>query len=131
MLDRHAQGPGVIGRGLGDHLRLSAILDALLGWRGMPHGEAAISDLGGGDDLKIVLDAEVSDFQFAHTNDSKRRRFHAADPNDAFRTVGHKHLGCGAGQREVEDLIGLLARDGGLVDWAELAVWFERRECLA
>ena len=64
----------------------------------MPHGEAAVSDLGGGDDLEIVLDAEVANLQLAHTNDSKRRRFNAANPDYAFRAVGNQHLGCGAGQ---------------------------------
>jgi hypothetical protein len=36
-----------------------------------------------------------------------------------------------AGQRQVEDLIGLLARHGGLVDRAELVVRFEGRERLS
>src|SRR5262249_13400268 len=99
-------------------------------WR-MPHGEATGGDLGGRNDLEIVLDAEVADLQLAHANDRERRRLDAANPNDAVRTGGHQRLGRGAGQREVEDLIGLLARHGRLVHRAELAVWFERRESLA
>src|SRR5262245_61326168 len=72
MLDRHAKRSRVVGRGLGDHLGLCAILDTLLWGRGMPHGEAAVGDRGGGDDLEIVLDAEVANFQLAQTNDSRR-----------------------------------------------------------
>src|SRR5262245_15892708 len=131
MLDRHAERPGVVGRGFSDQLRPSAILNTLLWRRGMPHREAAVGDLGGGNNLEIVLDAEVADFQLAHTNNGEGRRLHAAYPNDAFCAVSNQHLSCSAGQREIEDLIGLLARHGGLVERAELAVWFEGRERLA
>ena len=48
-----------------------------------------------------------------------------------FARGGHQHLGRGAGQREVEDLIGLLARHGGLVEGAKLAVGFELVEGLS
>src|SRR5262249_47048457 len=82
MLDRHAERTGVVGRGPSDQLRPSSILDTLLWRRGMPHGEAAVGDLGGGDDLEIVLDAKVADLQLAHTNYGEGRRLHAAYPND-------------------------------------------------
>jgi hypothetical protein len=67
MLNRHAERPGVVGRGLGDRLCPRSVFDSLLWRRGMPHGEATGGGLGGSNDLEIVLDAEVADFQLAHT----------------------------------------------------------------
>src|SRR5262245_26875280 len=97
----------------------------------MAHEEGSILDCGRSHDLEIILDVEIADLDLAHTNDSQGRRLHTAYPDDAFRAVSNQLLGRCAGQREVEDLIGLLARDGSLIEWAELAVGFQSRERLA
>ena len=66
------------------------------------HGEAAVGDLGGGNDLEIVLDAEVADFQLAHADDGQRGGLHAADTDDAPDAAGEQRPGRRAGQRQVE-----------------------------
>ena len=115
----------------GDGFGHGPVPDARLGRRSVAHQEGAIVDCGRSDDLEIVLDAKIPDLELAQTDDGQRGGLHAAYPNDAFRAVGNQHLGRGARQREVEDLIGLLARHGGFVERAELAVGFQRRERLA
>ena len=52
-------------------------------------------------------------------------------PRDALDAAGQQRPGCRAGQRQVEDLVGLLPGDGGLVEWLQLAVGFELVEGLA
>ena len=130
MLDRHGQRAGVPGGGLGDGFGRGAVPDAGLGRRGVAHEEAAILDLGRGDDLEIILDAEIPDLDLAQADDGQRRRLHPADADDALDAAGEQRPGRRAGQRQVEDLVGLLARDGGLVERAQLAVGLELVEGL-
>ena len=111
-----ASGPVCLGGGLGDGFGRSAVPDAGFGRRGVAHEEAAILDLGRDDDLEIILDAEIPDLDFAQADDGQRRRLHPADADDALDARGEQRPSRGAGQRQVEDLVGLLARDGGLVE---------------
>ena len=131
MLDRHGEWAGVLGGGLGDGFGHGAIPDAGLGRRGMAHEEGAILDLGRGHDLEIVLDAEVADLDLAQADDGQRGRLHPADADDALDAAGKQRPRRRAGQRQVEDLVGLLPRDGGLVERAQLAVGFELVEGLS
>ena len=131
MLDRDGQRAGMPGGGPGDPFGHGAVPDARLGRRGMAHEEGSILDFGRSHDLEIILDAKIPDLDFAQTDDGQRGRLHPADADDALDAAGEQRPGRRAGQREVEDLIGLLARHGGLVERAELAVGFQGRECLA
>ena len=109
----------------GDGFGHGPIPDAHLGRRGMAHEEGAMLDFGHSYNLEIILDAKIPDFDFAQTDDGQRGRLHAADADDALDTTGEQRPGRRAGERQIEDLVGLLARDGGLVERAELAVGFE------
>ena len=131
MLDRHGQWAGVLGGGLGDGLGHDSVSDAGLGRRGVAHEEGAILNLGRGHDLVIILDAEIPDLDLAQTDDGQRGRLHSADADDALDAAGEQRPGCRAGQRQVEDLVGPLTRDGGLIERAELAVGFELGEGLS
>jgi hypothetical protein len=123
----------MLGRGLGDRLGYGAVpdADAGLGRRGVAHEEGAVLDLGRGYDLVIILDAEVPDLDLAQADDCQRGRLHPADADNIPDTRGKQRPGRRAGQRQIEDLVGLLARDGGLVERAELAVGFELGEGLS
>ena len=131
MLDRHGQWAGVPGGGPGDGFGHRAVPDGGLGRRGVTHEEGAILDLRHSHDLEIILDAEIPDLYFAQTDDGQRGRLHAADADDAFDAAGEQRSGCRACQREVENLVGLLARHGSLVERAEFAVGFEPVERLS
>ena len=65
------------------------------------------------------------------TDDGQRGRLHPADADDALDAAGEQRPRRRAGQRQVEDLVGLLPRDGGLVERAQLAVGFELVEGLS
>src|SRR5262245_57919667 len=104
MLPRYGQAAGMPGGGPGDRFGHGAVSDARLGRRGMAHEEGSTLDCGRSHDLEIILDAEIADFQLAHTNDSQGRRLHAAYPNDALCAVSNEHLGRRPRQREVVDL---------------------------
>ena len=82
-------------------------------------------------DLEIVLGPEIADLQLAQADDAERRRLHPPDADDAARARRQKRLRRGARQRQVEDLIGLLARDRRLVKRAHLAVRLQCGEGLA
>ena len=82
----------------------------------MAHQESATLNLGRSHDLEIILDAEISDLDLAQADDGQRGGLHAADTDDAADAAGEQRPGRRAGQRQVEDLVGLLPRDGGLVE---------------
>ena len=119
------------GGGPGDGFGHRAVPDAGLRRRGMAHEEGAILDFGRSHDLEIILDAEISDLDLAQADDGQRRGLHAADTDDAADAAGEQRPRRRAGQRQVEDLVGLLARDGGLIERAKLAVGFELVEGLS
>src|SRR5262245_52356164 len=58
-------------------------------------------------------------------------RLHEADADDAPGVAGEQRPGRSARQRQVVDLVGLLARDGRLVERTELAIGFEPVEGLS
>ena len=97
----------------------------------MAHEEGAILDLGRGHDLEIILDAEIADLDLAQADDGQRGRLDPADADDALDAACEQRSGRRTGQRQVEDLVGLLPRDGRLVERAQLAVGFELLEGLA
>jgi hypothetical protein len=115
----------------GDGFGHGPIPDAHLGRRGMAHEEGAILDFGRRHDLEIVLDAEIPDLDLAQADDGQRGGLHAADTDDAPNAASEQRPGRRAGQRQVEDLVGLLARHGSLIERAELAVGFEPLEGLS
>ena len=118
MLDRHRQRAAVTGGGPGDGFGRRAVSDAGFGRRGVAHEEAAILDLGRHDDFEIILAAEIPDLDFAQADDGERRRLDPANADDALDARGEQRPGRSAGQRQVEDLVGLLARDGGFIERA-------------
>src|SRR5262245_25555652 len=131
MLHRHSEWAGMPGGAPGDGFGHRSVPDAGLGRRGMAHEEGAILDLGRRHDLEIILDAEISDLDLAQADDGQRGGLDAADTDDAPDAAGEQRPGRRAGQRQVEDLVGLLARDGGLIERAKLAVGFELVEGLS
>ena len=58
---------------------------------------------------------KVPDLDLAHAHDGQRGRLHPADADDALDAAGEQSPRRRAGQRQIEDLVGLLPRDGGLV----------------
>jgi hypothetical protein len=65
----------------------------------MAHEERAAIDLGCGDNLKIILNAEIPDLEFAQADDGQGGRFDPADADHALDAVGKQRPGRGAGQR--------------------------------
>ncbi len=120
----------MLGRGVGDGFGLSTIPDPGLDRWGMAHEEGATLNFGRGDNLKVVLDAEIPDLEFAQADDGQGRGLDPADADDAFDALSKQRPGRGAGQRQVEDLVGLLPCDGGLVERTQLAIGLELVEGL-
>ena len=121
VLHRHAEGALVFRRGAGDRLCPRAIRDPAVGRRGMTHRKAAGSDCRGCHDLKVILGSEVANFEFAQADNSERRRLDATNSNYATNTGAKQHF-CGrAGQRQVEDLVCLLARHRRLIERAQIS----------
>jgi hypothetical protein len=81
--------------------------------------------------LEIVLRPEIADLQFAQADDPECWRRHPPDADDAACPRRQECLRCGARQGQVEDLIGLLARDRRLVKGAHLPVRLQGGERLA
>src|SRR3954452_1659978 len=96
----------------------------------MTHRKAAGGDSRGCDDLKVILGPEVADFEFAQADNAERRRLDASDSNYAANTGAKQHFRCRAGQRQIEDLVCLLARHRRLIERTQIAVWFELRKGL-
>ena len=130
VLHRYAKGPLVSGRSAGDCLRPRAIRDPTVGRRGMTHCKAAGRDYRGCHDFEVILGPEVADFEFAQANNAERRRLDVANSNHATNAGAEQHFRGRAGQRQVEDLVCLLARYRRLVERAQIAIRFERLCCI-
>jgi hypothetical protein len=87
----------------------------------MPHLELAAGDRGRSDDFKIGYRYEVHDLEFALANDRQRRRFYAPHPDHPSGALSQDY-GCGAGEGEIVDLVGLPTRDGGGIQSCILGV---------
>ena len=98
--------------------------------RRVTHPELTASHVGGGDNLKIGHRHEVPDFQFALAHDCQGWRLHPANPDHAPGPSAQND-GRGPGQRQVVDLVGLPARDGGGVKAGIFGIWFCPTECVA
>ena len=98
--------------------------------RRVPHLELTARHVGGGDNFKISQRHEVPDFQLALAHDCQSRRLHPANPDHAPRPSAQND-GRGSGQRQVVDLVGLPARDGGGVKAGIFGVWLRPGECVA
>ena len=98
--------------------------------RGVPHLELTTSYVRGGDNLKIRLRHKVPDFELALADDRQGWRLNPANAYDAPRTLT-KNDGRGSGQRQVVDLVGLSARDGGGVKRSVFGVWLRPAESVA
>ena len=119
VLHPHAERTREVPRRLGNRLGSFAFQDAVLGC--VPHPERAAPGMGGGHDLEVGDRNEVADLQLALARDRKRRRLHPPDPDHALRATAERDRR-GAGQRQVVDLVGLTARDGGGVERGMLGV---------
>ena len=102
-----------------------------VGRRGMTHRKAACRDHRQYDDLEEILRAEVADFEFAQTDNAQRRRLDAADPNHTTGARTEQRFRGGSGQRQIEDLVCLLARHRGVIEGPQIAVRLELCEGLA
>jgi hypothetical protein len=96
----------------------------------VPHLELTASYVRGGDNFKIRLRDKVPDFELAPADDRQGWRLDPANPNNAPRALT-KNDGGGSRQRQVVDLVGLSARNGGGVKRSVFGVWFRPAECVA
>ena len=119
VLHPHAERTREVPRRLHNRLGIFALQDAVL--RRMPHPECAAPGIGGGRDLEVGDRNEVADLQLALARDRKRRGLHPPHPDHALRATAERDRR-GAGQRQVVDLVGLTARDGGGVETGMLGV---------
>ena len=128
VLDPHAERTLEVPRQGRDRLGVRSLEDALL--RRVPHPEHPGPCMRAGHDLEIRVWNKVANLQFTLARDRQRRGLHPADPDHAARTPADRD-GCSAGQRQVVDLVGLPARDGGGVEAGMLAVGSGAAERLA
>ena len=119
------------GGGLGDRIGNTSVADAGLDRRRVAHRELTTRDGRRRRDLEIILDLEITNLDFAQAHDCQGRRLDPADADHALGAARDQHAGGGAGQRQVEDLVGLLAGDGCLVERVHLPVGLELVEGLA
>ena len=119
VLHPHAERPRDVPRRLHNRLGIFAFQDAVLGR--VPHPQCAAPGMGGGRDLEVGDRNEVADLQLALARDRKRRRLHPPDSDYATCAPAERDRR-GAGQRQVVDLVGLTARDGGGVEAGMLGV---------
>jgi hypothetical protein len=98
--------------------------------RRVPHLELTASYVRGGDNFKIRLRDKVPDFELAPADDRQGWRLDPANPNNAPRALT-KNDGGGSRQRQVVDLVGWSARNGGGVKRSVFGVWFRPAECVA
>ena len=128
FLDAHCERALESLSGVDDGLGNLALEDPLL--RRVPHLELTARDFRGGDNFEIGDRHEVPDFQLALAHDGQGRRLHPADPDHPPRALSQDD-GRGAGERQVVDLVGLPARDGGGVEPGVFGVWLRPTECVA
>ena len=64
----------------------------------MAHEERAALNFGRGDDLKIILNAEIADLDLAQTNDGQRGCLDPTDADDAVDARSKQRPGRCAGQ---------------------------------
>ena len=98
--------------------------------RRVPHLELTAGYGRGGDNFKIRLRHEIPDFELAPAHDRQGWRLNPANSDNAPRT-STKNDGRRSRQRQVVDLVGLSARDGGGVKRSVFGVWFRPAECVA
>ena len=65
---------------------------------------------------------KFQNLEFPHADDGERRRLHPADADDPASLGHQQRFRSRAGEREIENLIGLLARHGRLVERMHLGV---------
>ncbi len=114
--------------GLGDGLGSLTLEDLVV--RGMADLEFTCGDLRRGDDFKIGYRNKVPDLEFTLADDRQRRRFHAPDTDDTSSALSQDH-GRGAGEREIINLVGLPACDGGSVQAGIFGIGFGVAEGIA
>jgi hypothetical protein len=98
--------------------------------RRVPHLKLASSDFRGGDNFEVGDWHKVPDFQLALAHDGQGRRLHAANADDSSCALSQDD-GRSAGKRQIVDLIGLPARNGGGVKAAIFCIWLCPAECVA
>jgi hypothetical protein len=81
-------------------------------------------------DLKIGNGNEVADFQLAFADDRQSRRLHTTDPDHAPSPLAEND-GSRAGERQIVDLIGLAARNGGRIKARIFGIGFGSSERFA
>ena len=128
VLDAHAKRALETLSGVDDGLGNLTLEDSLL--RRVAHLELAARNFRGSDNFKIGDWHEVPDFQLTLAHDGQGRRLHATNADHPARTLP-KNDGRGAGERQIVDLVGLAARNGGGVKPGIFGIWFCPTECVA
>ena len=98
--------------------------------RRVPHLELTSGCDRGGDNFKIRLRHEIPDFELALAHDRQRWRLDPANSDNAPRPSTENDGRCSR-QRQVVDLVGLSARDGGGVKRTVFGVWLRPPERVA
>ena len=128
VFDAHAQRSlealGCFDCDLGDLTSANSLL------RGVPHLELTGGHVRGGDDFKIRLRLEVTDFELAPADNRQSRGLDPTNTDNAPPALT-KNDRRGSRQRKVVDLVSLSARDGGGVDRSIFGVWLRSAECVA
>jgi hypothetical protein len=96
----------------------------------VPHLELTSGYGRAGDNFKIRLRHEIPDFELAPADDRQSWSLDPANSDHAPRT-STKNDGRRSRQRQVVDLVGLSARDGGGVKPSVFGVWLRPPECVA
>jgi hypothetical protein len=128
FFDAHAKG-GLEAPGRVDDVLSNLAADNPL-LRRVPHPKLTASNIGRGDNLKVGQRHEVADFQLALAHDCQGRRLHPANP-DHTPGPSAQNDRRGPGQRQVVNLVGLPARDGGGVKAGIFRVGLRPGECVA
>src|SRR4029077_11541372 len=96
----------------------------------VPHLELTAGHGRGGDNFKIRLGHEIPDFELAFAHDCQSWRRYPANSDHAPRTSSKNDGRCSR-QRQVVDLVGLPARNGGRVKRSIFGVWLRPAESVA
>ncbi len=113
---------------IGNGLSNLALNNSVL--RRVPHLQLAPRNLRRGNNFKIGDWHEVPNFQLAFTHDGQGRRLYPADADHSSRALSQDD-GCGAGERQVVNLVGLPAGYGSGVKAGIFGIWLCAAKCVA
>src|ERR1700756_2258516 len=128
ILNAHGQRALEVPSRIGNGLSNLALNNSVL--RRVPHLELATRNLRGGNNFKIGEWHEFPDFQLAFTHNGQGRRLYPTDADHSSRALSQDDR-CGAGEREVVNLVGLSTGYGGGVKAGIFSIWLCPAKCVA